>query len=127
MTNPSPQDKDWKEKEREEFYKLNLLQPVWEDRSTIDVQAEAIADYWLDRLETHRQEAVEEYRRGLVEGDIEKVAEAVHRAYLTTCEKLGWEVKPSNKVPYSELSEDSKELDRASVWAVLSILSDNPL
>jgi len=54
------------------------------------------------------------------EQHMEDIAEKVHQAYLDTCEKLGWEVKPSNQVPYSELSEDSKELDRASVRAVLS-------
>ena len=51
--------------------------------------------------------------------DIEKLAESVHNAYLVTCKKLGWDVKPENQIPYSELIEDSKELDRASVWAVL--------
>lgn len=52
--------------------------------------------------------------------DIEALAEKVHQAYLTTCERLGWEVKESNKVPYADLTEDSKELDRASVRAVLT-------
>ena len=51
--------------------------------------------------------------------DIEKLAESVHNAYLITCKKLGWDVKPENQIPYSELIEDSKELDRASVRAVL--------
>ncbi len=54
--------------------------------------------------------------------NIETMAEAVHQAYLDTCARLGWPVKPSNQVPYSELSEDSKELDRASVRAVLACL-----
>ena len=53
---------------------------------------------------------------------MEMMAEAVHNAYLETCEKLGWDVKPDNQVPYSELSEDLKELDRAPVRAVLSNL-----
>jgi hypothetical protein len=52
--------------------------------------------------------------------DVEKLAGAVHQAYLDTCERLGWPVKPENQVSYAELSEDSKELDRASVRAVLS-------
>jgi hypothetical protein len=51
--------------------------------------------------------------------EIEVMAEAVHNAYLETCARLGWPVKESNNVPYAELSEDSKELDRASVRAVL--------
>ena len=51
--------------------------------------------------------------------NLEKLSELVHNAYLETCEKLGWEVKPENQIPYSELVEDSKELDRASVRAVL--------
>lgn len=54
--------------------------------------------------------------------DLEALAEAVHEAYLTTCKRLGWPIKPSNAVPYAELSEDSKELDRASVRAVLACL-----
>lgn len=52
--------------------------------------------------------------------DLESLAEAVHEAYLTTCARLGWEVKESNRVPYAALSEASKELDRASVRAVLA-------
>ncbi len=51
--------------------------------------------------------------------NIELLAEKVHNAYLETCKKLGWSVKPENQVPYSELSEDSKKLDRASVRAVI--------
>lgn len=51
---------------------------------------------------------------------MEAMAEAIHDAYLATCERLGWEVRPANRVPYSQLSDDSKELDRASVRAVLS-------
>lgn len=50
---------------------------------------------------------------------IEQLAAAVHQAYLETCERLGWEVKPANRVPYEQLSEEAKELDRASVRAVL--------
>jgi len=57
---------------------------------------------------------------------LERMAEAVHQAYLDTCVRLGWEVKPSNLVPYAELSDDSKELDRASVRAVLAALSAQP-
>ena len=55
--------------------------------------------------------------------DIEALAATVHQAYLDTCHRLGWPVKPENQVPYSELSEDSKELDRASVRAVLHALT----
>jgi len=54
--------------------------------------------------------------------DIETMAEAVHQAYLDTCKKLGWPVKIENQVLYAGLSEDSKELDRASVRAVLNII-----
>jgi hypothetical protein len=53
---------------------------------------------------------------------IEVMAAAVHQAYLDTCDRLGWSVKPENQVPYDALSEDSKELDRASVRAVLSVI-----
>lgn len=55
----------------------------------------------------------------IASSDLEEVAALVHQAYLDTCKKLGWNVKPENQVPYVELSEDSKELDRASVRAVL--------
>lgn len=51
---------------------------------------------------------------------IERLAALVHQAYLDTCERLGWPVKPENQVPYEELAEDSKELDRASVRAVIN-------
>ena len=54
--------------------------------------------------------------------DVEVLAEAVHQAYLETADRLGWPVKPDNDVPYAELSEDSKELDRASVRAVLNAM-----
>lgn len=54
--------------------------------------------------------------------EMEAMAEAVHQAYLDTCAQLGWDVKPANRVPYAALSEDSKELDRASVRAVLASL-----
>lgn len=62
--------------------------------------------------------------------DIEHLAEAVHQAYLDTCDSIGWSVKPENRVPYSHLSEQSKELDRASVRAVLlgiGVLTAPPL
>lgn len=59
-------------------------------------------------------------------GDLEELAEAVHDAYLETCASLGWSVKPENQVPYSALTEDSKELDRASVRAVLAHLRSTP-
>lgn len=52
---------------------------------------------------------------------LELMAAAVHQAYLDTCARLGWSVKPENKAPYAELSEASKELDRASVRAVLAL------
>jgi hypothetical protein len=54
--------------------------------------------------------------------DIEMLAAAVHQAYLDTCERLGWPVKPANQVSYNDLAEDSKELDRASVRAVLDLI-----
>jgi hypothetical protein len=52
--------------------------------------------------------------------DIEALAERVHQAYLDTCKELGWSVKPENQVAYVDLTEASKELDRASVRAVLT-------
>src|SRR5574340_753417 len=54
---------------------------------------------------------------------LEEMAEAVHNAYLVTCGRLGWDVKPENQVSYADLTEDSKELDRASVKAVLAMLA----
>lgn len=53
---------------------------------------------------------------------IEELSEAVHQAYLDTCARLGWDVKPANAVPYSELGWAAQELDRASVRAVLARL-----
>lgn len=58
--------------------------------------------------------------------ELEPMAEAVHQAYLDTCARLGWPVKPANQVPYTDLEEDSKELDRASVRAVLAYLLSSP-
>ena len=57
-----------------------------------------------------------------IEYDLEVMAEAVHQAYLDTCERLGWLVGEDNQVPYAELSEDAKELDRASVKAVIKLI-----
>lgn len=62
-----------------------------------------------------------------VNGDVapelmEQLAEAVHDAYLVTCDRLGWGVKPENRLPYSALTKDSQELDRASVRATLGAL-----
>jgi len=53
---------------------------------------------------------------------VEVAAAAVHEAYLATCIRLGWDVRAENQVPYSELSWESQELDRASVRAVLAVL-----
>lgn len=58
--------------------------------------------------------------------DLEIMASAVHDAYLNTCNALGWGVKLENRVPYSELTENSKELDRASVRAVLRLVVPQP-
>lgn len=52
--------------------------------------------------------------------NIERLSAAVHQAYIDTCDRLGWSILPANRVPYATLSEDSKELDRASVRAVLA-------
>ena len=54
--------------------------------------------------------------------DIEVLAERVHEAYITTCNRLGWNMKPVDLVPYESLTEDSRELYRASVLAVLEAL-----
>lgn len=53
---------------------------------------------------------------------IENLAALVHEAYLEECAALGWEVKEANRVPYEELDERSKALDRASVRAVMNAL-----
>lgn len=58
----------------------------------------------------------------VTDDSIEIMADTVHNAYLKTCERLNWSVKEENKVPFYQLSEDSKELDRASVHAVLQHL-----
>lgn len=55
--------------------------------------------------------------------ELETAAAAVHQAYLDTCARLGWPVKPSNQVPYEELPEEAKELDRASVRAARDALT----
>lgn len=52
-------------------------------------------------------------------GWIETVAAAVHQAYLDTCDRLGWPVKPENNVGYDDLSEESKDLDRATAQAAI--------
>lgn len=61
------------------------------------------------------------------DADEETLAAAVHEAYLATCARLGWPVKPDNAVPYRDLSEASKELDRASVRAVVAALRARPV
>lgn len=66
--------------------------------------------------------ALAETADGAPEVQMERLAAAVHQAYLNTCARLGWPVKLENQVPYAELAEDSKELDRASVRAVLNAL-----
>lgn len=53
---------------------------------------------------------------------IEHAAAAVHQAYLATCDRLGWPVKPENNVDYAELSEESKELDRVTAQAAIDAL-----
>lgn len=73
-----------------------------------------------------RLEAAEAVIRQARERDIERFAAAVHQAYLDTCDRLGWPVLPSNDRPYDELHEDSRELDRASVRAVLDLLAPVP-
>lgn len=79
-----------------------------------------IASWWLAKIESSY--IPKQRLKEVVDKDVESMAEAVHNTYLTTCKKLGWEVKTANLVPYSELSEDSKELDRASVRATLTDL-----
>lgn len=59
-------------------------------------------------------------RREVDHPDIEMMAEKVHLAYLNTCHRLGWPPRDTCNVPYIELPADAKELDRASVRAVLS-------
>lgn len=58
--------------------------------------------------------------------EVEAAARAVHQAYLDTCDRLGWTVKAANRVPYDALDEPAKELDRATVRAVLAaVLPDH--
>jgi hypothetical protein len=90
---------------------------VTEDPSVLIVPPHP-QSYSIERIRV--REVVEPPPAGLGLPDMEVMAEAVHEAYLTTCKKLGWDVKPANRVPYSELTDDSKELDRASVRAVLA-------
>jgi len=51
---------------------------------------------------------------------VERGACAVHTAYLETARRLSWPINPKNDRPYDELSEDAKELDRATTRAVIS-------
>ena len=53
---------------------------------------------------------------------IERLAGKVHDAYLATVGRLGLGFSQETQVPYSELSERYKELDRATVRAVLEAL-----
>jgi hypothetical protein len=55
---------------------------------------------------------------------IGELAARVHQAYLDTCDRLGWKVRPENRVPYAELSPESKQLDLATVCAVLDGLRE---
>ena len=57
--------------------------------------------------------------------DLETLASAVHDAYIDTCDALGWSIKQENRANYSELTENSKELDRASVRAVLRLMGQS--
>jgi len=43
---------------------------------------------------------------------VEAISSELHDQYLATAKRLGWPIKPANDVPYSQLSEDAKELDR---------------
>lgn len=78
--------------------------------------------YWKDEFLKFRAE-ISRLRSDRKVPDIEVLAEAVHEAYLDTCGRLGWPVKSENRVPYARLSDDGKELDRASVRAVLRRIS----
>lgn len=60
------------------------------------------------------------------EGDVERLANLVHEAYLESSKRLGWGIKPKFDVLYEQLPEDAKEVDRAAVRAVLSGLSPAP-
>lgn len=59
--------------------------------------------------------------------DIEIVSAAVHKAWMDTKKAKGVtsrlsETREELMVPYSELSEEAKELDRASVRAVYTAI-----
>ena len=58
--------------------------------------------------------------------DMEKVvemcAEKVHDAYLETALRLGWIVKPELNMPYDQLNDEAKELDRATARAALAAM-----
>lgn len=53
----------------------------------------------------------------------EELAEVAHQAYLDTARRLGWPIKPENDIPFAELSEAAKELDRGMVRTVLAHLA----
>jgi hypothetical protein len=61
--------------------------------------------------------------------DIEIVAEKVHEAWMESKRKQGITSRKSESgeelmVPYSELSEPAKELDRSSVLAVYAAIEE---
>jgi hypothetical protein len=89
--------------------------------NAMQILREALAEHAMHDVQRLGQEIEQE------PVDLEIMASAVHDAYLTTCDALGWGVKPENRVPYSELTENSKELDRASVRAVLRLVVPPPL
>jgi hypothetical protein len=94
-----------------------LLQRVFDTQHTLSVQIAYEIEELLAQPENINQ--------GFVI-DLETLAAAVHDAYIDTCNALGWSIKPENRVHYSELTENSKELDRASVRAVLRLITSPP-
>ena len=61
--------------------------------------------------------------------DIELVAAKVHEAWMNSKKKRGITTRKSESgeelmVPYEKLSEEAKELDRASVRAVYSAIQE---
>lgn len=51
---------------------------------------------------------------------VEAIASQAHEAYLQTCQRVGREIPLDDKVPYEQLGENSKEVNRSIVRAVVA-------
>lgn len=70
------------------------------------------------------QEEREEELMGLTEERIERIAAVVHAEFLRAAKELGWPPHPEVDVPYEQLSETAKGLDRAFARWHLAALAE---